>query len=1091
MRVLFGIGLAFGMMAAGSLPASAHLSIIRQGPESRGAIETGDRHGYALAAGDFNGDGYDDLASGAPFEDLSTATNAGAVIVSFGTQYGLTHVGADLLQQSDFGLNSTNDEFGYALTAGDFNEDGYDDLAVGAPGADLGLGGDDIGGVFVYQGSASGLFATHDLTQGDAGGSHEAGDRFGASLCTGDFNQDGAADIGVGCPGEDGLAGAAFWFSGGLFGLVSGPQGYFKQSSLGGTNSASDGFGTSVAAGQVLGSSHDDLIIGTPYKDVSSLGNAGAVYVVSGSATGLNAATRRTYTAAAGDLGGPQASGLFGYAVAAGHLYTGSWDGLAISEPGRHASVSAQFAGRVVVGKGGNTDVDWNGAESIVLTQSDASGVVIANEYFGMAMAAGHYDVTDSYEDLAVGAPRDRYNSGSTSTGWVGVFYGGSAGPTGGSWNAFYQNTCNETVEDNDDFGTAVCFGEFDGTGNGNLAAGAPGEDADAGMVHVIAPWRQHFGTSFKTQLAVDCEGKYIFSAKPFDEVCIASTTKAMTVLIACERAQLPPSDPKHVPLSAVYTVPEWIRTNVGGSLYNFRPLETLTLRDLLYCCIFPSGNDASYAIADLLTGSNNSWNGQYAGTCQDFVDEMNDRAAELGMNDTYFTNPPGLDVGDHHSTAADMAKLGRAAMNNTLMKEVVGSTNYWFSSGWYDTYWNEWVTEAVSIDYGWLQGLKGFDDAFRGVKPGGTPCAQRTAVMAAESPAEGMAIATAFGSDSDLSWSTWVNDLTNLMQLGVEECGWSLNAGTGGAWRWGLGNLLTSEGSRMGGGASFGPIDARAPHSVIELFRTYGNDEMTSMELDLSRSADMYFEPNQTLTFGIGPFQSHDDIVFINNGEANARLRVTPSYGAPLDFNLDPGERAVLPAFDGALASFSYAVQNQSGGGVPLPMNIGVLEQYRWIVPCFRVADTPFFAAQIERPGLVLEDAFRMTVTGLDPIPGQEIYATLHDEGVVVEVDGSGQPDVVETPRTVLVSAGPNPFAERTELAFHLRQSGDAALSVYDAQGREVRRFTETAAEAGGWNVLWDGRDTENRPVAQGVYFYQLTLDGQAEVSGRVNVVR
>lgn len=77
--------------------AEAHLSIIRQGPESAGALEAGDQFGFSVAVGDFNGDGYDDLATGAPDENYGTTENAGSVIINWGSEFGLTHVGAEFL----------------------------------------------------------------------------------------------------------------------------------------------------------------------------------------------------------------------------------------------------------------------------------------------------------------------------------------------------------------------------------------------------------------------------------------------------------------------------------------------------------------------------------------------------------------------------------------------------------------------------------------------------------------------------------------------------------------------------------------------------------------------------------------------------------------------------------------------------------------------------------------------------------------------------------------------------------------------------------------------------------------------------------
>lgn len=133
----------------------------------------------------------------------------------------------------------------------------------------------------------------------------------------------------------------------------------------------------------------------------------------------------------------------------------------------------------------------------------------------------------------------------------------------------------------------------------------------------------------------------------------IASTTKLMTALVALESG--------HDLEETVTILPEW--AGVEGSSIYLRPGEEITLEALLYGLLLRSGNDAALAIA-----------GHCGGTVEDFVARMNRKARELGMTDTHFVNPNGLDAEGHCSSACDMALLARACLDNEELAGIVAT---------------------------------------------------------------------------------------------------------------------------------------------------------------------------------------------------------------------------------------------------------------------------------------------------------------------------------------------------------------------------------------------------------------------------------
>lgn len=153
--------------------------------------------------------------------------------------------------------------------------------------------------------------------------------------------------------------------------------------------------------------------------------------------------------------------------------------------------------------------------------------------------------------------------------------------------------------------------------------------------------------------------GAVLYDAGAHRRLPPASITKIVTAMVAIERGDL--DAPVTVDIDSLDFS---IRTD--STVMGLEPGDTLTLRDLLYGMMLPSGNDAAIAIAEAVAGSE-----------QAFVVLMNAKAAELGLRDTHFTNPHGLNDPDHYTSAYDIAQLGRWAMSDPRFREIVGAREW------------------------------------------------------------------------------------------------------------------------------------------------------------------------------------------------------------------------------------------------------------------------------------------------------------------------------------------------------------------------------------------------------------------------------
>jgi hypothetical protein len=400
---------------------------------TRTGVVTGQRYGAALAAGHFFHGMVElrtQLAIGSPGGFSPSAGGAVTVEILDGIVFDVV---VELVQGAGGmpGSDEDGDDFGAALAVGDFNDDGYDDLAIGAPGEDL-AGGADSGAVYVVYGSDSGLDpATGELwTQGTAGvpGGDEAGDQFGFALAAGDFDGDFVDDLAIGAPGEEvsGLAGA------GAVTLLPGSEGVglvaagSVQLSQGdgivpGGLEAGDRFGEVLAAGRIVmggtTQSPSELVIGVPHEAVGSEAEAGAVIVLPGRDGGITATGAELFTQ--NDLAGgfAEAGDRFGGALAIGSFKRPFYSDLVVGAPGEdHAGAADAGVAYIFFGR----DASLSASEMQFVPRQLPGDTVLPAVEFAAALAAPDLD-GNGRRDLALGVPG--FSSGNPNVGEVQILF--------------------------------------------------------------------------------------------------------------------------------------------------------------------------------------------------------------------------------------------------------------------------------------------------------------------------------------------------------------------------------------------------------------------------------------------------------------------------------------------------------------------------------------------------------------------------------------------------------------------------------------------------------------------------------------------
>ncbi|MEM9596038.1 MAG: hypothetical protein AAGD06_17335 [Acidobacteriota bacterium] len=423
---------------------------------------------------------------------------------------------------------SLEGRMGAAMAVADFDGDGFEDLAVGLPDADVGSALD-IGVVQVFFGSRDGLLLpAQNLRESSFPlGNSETGDRFGAALAAADFDQDGFADLAIGIPGED-ISGAAnagkvvVLYGQGLQALDTSRVTFFEASDLSGTAEPGDEFGAALAAGRLGGGFFPDLAIGVPGQEVGGFDGAGAVVVVrSTGPDGLETAGHRNLTQnTTGVFGIASPDDRFGTALAIGDVNQDFLGDLIIGSPGdlvglEPGSGAVQMipggVGAVVIGPDQRL---WNQDTAGLL--GDAAG----GDEFGAAVSLGDFN-GDGLTDLAIGVPGES-QFGPQESGAVQILFGGVGGLTTEDGQVLLESLLSPEVATFDRFGSALTTGDFNADGRDDLAVGMPLDNVlgtvNAGNVPVL-----YGGPSgLEVAGAQLWNGLFLLSLEPGDELGFA-----------------------------------------------------------------------------------------------------------------------------------------------------------------------------------------------------------------------------------------------------------------------------------------------------------------------------------------------------------------------------------------------------------------------------------------------------------------------------------------------------------------------------------------------------------------------------------------
>lgn len=414
--------------------------------------------GGAVVLGDVNGDGYDDMVMGAYIDGDSVP---GSAYLIYGTADQASSLTISAANAITFSGTSADDQVGTSLAMGDLNNDGFDDIVIGAKKDDTSA--TDAGRVSIVYGGATTLSATAISNLPGLTGEN-ASDLAGSSVAVGDLNNDGFDDIVIGAPqNADGqnMAGAVYV----VYSSATELTGNTSLSSVvelygSGDNGGNGGqAGTAVATGDINGDGAADILVGTPYANPAGLSSAGWVKVIYGSTTQLTSSSLISQGLL---ITGETAYDEFGSNVATGDINNDGYDDLFMAAPANTDGGAPSGAVYVVYGSSSTLS---NGPASSAI---EITGT-IANEMLGIGMAVTDTN-NDGIGDLLLGN-----NTSSGVTGMIYVIYGQTGHLSSSTVVTAANNSFSSTTTTGDQFGRSIAVGDVNGDGFGEILIGSRG----------------------------------------------------------------------------------------------------------------------------------------------------------------------------------------------------------------------------------------------------------------------------------------------------------------------------------------------------------------------------------------------------------------------------------------------------------------------------------------------------------------------------------------------------------------------------------------------------------------------------------------